>query len=82
MIGNAIYCYRATLHTDTVNDSTIEGFHISSFLVELNAYDRCYDTNQFRLIQPEHRGGFCNCLEVSSLNVTLTSGQTRSLRLL
>ena len=35
---------------------------------------------RFRFIQPEHRGGFCNCWEVGDLTVMLTNGETRELR--
>ena len=43
--------------------------------------NRCsFNHLQFRFIQREHRGGFCDCWEVANLTATLTSGIVKRLR--
>ena len=64
------------------SDSSNSGVVVSKCEFELNRswLRRCYDMNELRFIQLDHRGGFCDCWEVANLTVTLTNGQTRELR--
>ena len=60
---------------------TSSKINITTFGVDLEAQwlQRCYKFVQFRFIQLEHHGGFCDCWEVANLTVTLASGQSKNL---
>ena len=70
---------------DNVSDIASNGSVVVSkceFELSHSRLRRCYcnNLNQFRFIQLNHRGGFCDCWEVTNLTVTLTNGWTRKLR--
>ena len=47
----------------------------------LNQLSQCsFNHLQFRFIQREHRGGFCDCWAVTNLTATLTNGEVKNLR--
>ena len=48
----------------------------TTFTTDLDYYSEYF---QFRFVQLDHRGGFCDCWAVANLTVTLPNGQATEL---
>ena len=64
----------------TKSSSDVAGYYIMVDLSNIRLDQCSFNHLQFRFIQREHRGGFCDCWAVANLTATLTSGEVKDLR--
>ena len=67
------------MHTDSISVTEEQYMAVRSYSTSLGGMALSALPVQFRFVQLDHRGGFCNCWAVANLTVTPPNGQTTKL---